>query len=203
MTNDITGQAPSPDRRSGRARRRAFGTTAVALVSAASAVLPLQAPADAAVSTMHTSVTASIASVAGGATAGLSTTAATGSHFSRSTYEHRLQVWANRARHSHGVRRIDVRPCHDGYAERWAGYLARNKAFYHQDLGPYMDSCHLSKAGEILALGPVTPNRMVRMWLGSPEHRRILLDPSFRTTGIAARRDGSGDWIGCIDFGRR
>ncbi len=66
-----------------------------------------------------------------------------------------------------------------------------------------MSRCKLSKAGEILAMGSVTPNQMIRMWMHSPDHRRILLDGSYGLSGIAARRDSHGNWIGCIDFGRR
>jgi uncharacterized protein YkwD len=106
-------------------------------------------------------------------------------------------------RRSHGVHGIAVRPCHEGYAERWAGHLARTSEFQHQDLGAYMTGCKLTKAGEILALGSVTPVQMVKMWMHSPEHRAILLDRSFGLSGIAARRHADGTWIGCIDFGRR
>ena len=44
---------------------------------------------------------------------------------------------------------------------------------------------------------------MVQMWMHSSGHRRILLDRSFGLSGIAAKRDGNGNWIGCVDFGRR
>ena len=185
----------------GRLKRR-FGTTAIAVIATAGVVLPMQAPAQAAPAAQPSN-TVSAAPALTAATAGVRSKQPSGTKLRRDVYESRLHTWANRVRHSHGIRVIAVRPCHEGYAERWTGYLARNNEFFHQDLGHYMDQCKLTKAGEILALGSVTPYRMIRMWLGSPEHRRILLDPSFALSGIAARRDTNGNWIGCIDFGRR
>ncbi len=187
----------------GRAKR-IFGSTAVALVTAVAVVLPLQGTANAAPSAAGTAAAASaITTSVQGAKAGLSASGATAAKYRQSVYESRLQVWVNRVRHARGIRPIAVRPCHDGYAERWTNYLARNNQFRHQDLGPYMDRCKLTKAGEILALGQVRPVRMVRMWMNSPGHRKIMLDRSFGLSGIAARRDSNGNWIGCIDFGRR
>jgi uncharacterized protein YkwD len=202
---DQTGVAPShPTRTSSRLlgrSKRVLGGTAFALVTAAAMALPMQAPADAVLKPV--SGVSSVAASVTGAKEGLAPAISAGSGMTRSVYEARLQTWANRVRHAHGIRPIAVRACHDRYAERWTGYLARNGQFRHQDLGRYMDACRLTKAGEILALGSVTPYQMIRMWLGSPDHRRILLDRSFGLTGIAARRDTNGNWIGCIDFGRR
>jgi uncharacterized protein YkwD len=194
--------------RPARRTKRLFGSAALAVITAAVVVLPMQGPADAAPTTasasVHNVTAASALSTAfSGATSGLFASRVTASGYTRSVYEARLHVWANRVRAAHGIRPIAVRPCHDGYAERWTGYLVRNGEFRHQDLGAYMSRCKLSKAGEILAMGSVTPNQMVRMWMHSPDHRRILLDRSYGLSGIAARRDANGNWIGCIDFGRR
>jgi uncharacterized protein YkwD len=43
---------------------------------------------------------------------------------------------------------------------------------------------------------------MIKMWLNSPGHRALLLDPKFRKAGVSARRGADGAWVGCIDFGR-
>lgn len=118
-------------------------------------------------------------------------------------YERRLKLWMNRARARHGMRSVEVRVCEDGFAERWAGFLNRTDGFYHQDLGPIMRTCRQTHAGEILALGSVTPWRMVQMWLGSPEHRRLMLTRDFHRAGISAVRGNHNVWIGCIDLGGR
>jgi uncharacterized protein YkwD len=65
-------------------------------------------------------------------------------------------------------------------------------------------------AGEILAWTSgslATPRGLVDAWMGSPEHRRILLDPSFSEVGVGvvvgAPRAGVGDALtATADFGR-
>jgi uncharacterized protein YkwD len=178
--------------------KRVLGSTALAIVTAAAVVLPLQGAAVAA-STAPKAGSVSVAS----ATAVKTATPAKAGGLSQATYESRLKTWINRVRHHRGIRPIAVRPCHDGFAERWTTYLTNNNQFRHQDLGRYMTRCKLSKAGEILALGRVTPQKMVTMWMHSPDHRRIMLDRSFGLSGIAAKRDANGNWVGCVDFGRR
>lgn len=183
-----------PTSKRGRRACRVLGSTAVTLVSAVAVALPTQTPAAAAPAGSTTTAVTTIAQA---------TTAKTGSSLSAATYESRLRTWINRARDARGIRPLRVRLCHDGFAERWTSYLTQNDQFRHQDLGPYMNRCNLSKAGEILALGSVTPRRMVRMWLNSPAHRQILLDRAFHLSGISAKRDGNGNWVGCVDLGRR
>jgi uncharacterized protein YkwD len=178
--------------------KRVLGSTALAIVTAAAVVLPLQGVAVAAPAAAPSASSVSVAT----ATA-VKTAAPAKSGLSQATYESRLRTWINRVRDNRGVRPIAVRPCHDGFAERWTSFLTRNNEFRHQDLGRYMTRCKLSKAGEILALGRVTPQRMVQMWMHSPDHRRIMLDRSFGLSGIAAKRDNHGNWVGCVDFGRR
>jgi uncharacterized protein YkwD len=178
--------------------KRVLGSTVIAFVTAAAVVLPMEgaavaAPASAPKAGVSVVAASAAKNAAPAKTAGLS----------QATYESRLKTWINRVRHNRGIRPIAVRPCHDGFAERWTSYLTQNNQFRHQDLGRYMTRCKLSKAGEILALGRVTPRRMVLMWMHSPDHRRIMLDRSFGLSGIAARRDANGNWVGCIDFGRR
>jgi uncharacterized protein YkwD len=56
-----------------------------------------------------------------------------------------------------------------------------------------------SLVGETLAWGSglfASPGMTVKMWMASPPHRRVLLDPSFRVVGIGrqlGRFDGTSD----------
>jgi uncharacterized protein YkwD len=55
------------------------------------------------------------------------------------------------------------------------------------------------RVGETLlrSEGPLSPDAIVRLWLRSPEHRRQLLDPSFREIGIdAGEVEGTGGVFG-------
>jgi uncharacterized protein YkwD len=117
-------------------------------------------------------------------------------------YEQRLAYWINRARDNHSKRSIRVRPCVDDFADKWARHLAVKEKFEHQSLGPIMRQCDLRTAGEIIAMGGVSPRQMVRMWLKSPSHKEILLSRSYRLAGIGARLGDNGAWYGVVDFGR-
>lgn len=57
--------------------------------------------------------------------------------------------------------------------------------------------------GEVIAVGPRSPYRVVRAWLGSAGHRALILDCRFRHlgAGVAASRDGRRWWT--VDLGRR
>lgn len=117
-------------------------------------------------------------------------------------YETRLKHRMNVVRKRHGLRGLGVRSCVDGFAEDWTRWLVANKAFEHQDLGPMMRTCSLSSAAEILAMGPVSPRRMVQMWMDSPGHRQIMLSRAYSFTGISATKALTGSWTGAIEFGR-
>lgn len=117
-------------------------------------------------------------------------------------YTDRLADAMNDIRRNHDLRPLKVRPCLDRFALRWARHLARTGKFEHQSLTPLLNQCSLSRVGEILAKGNVRPRYMIKMWLDSPGHRALLLDPRFRKAGVSARRGADGAWVGCIDFGR-
>jgi uncharacterized protein YkwD len=121
---------------------------------------------------------------------------------SRTEYEQRLAYWINRARDHHSKRSIKVRACVDGFAGRWARHLAVKEKFEHQKLGPIMTNCNLTAAGEIIAMGGVSPRQMVRMWLNSPGHREILLSRRYRLAGVGAYLGENDAWYGVVDFGR-
>lgn len=119
----------------------------------------------------------------------------------KASYIDRLARAMNDTRRKHDLRPLKVRPCVDGFAARWSRHMAKTGNLVHQDLQPIMRHCGLQRVGEIIAYGDVSPRGMIRMWLNSPDHRHLLLDPSFRKAGVGAAR-GNSVWFGCIDFGR-
>lgn len=67
-------------------------------------------------------------------------------------------------------------------------------------------------AENILSSGkPLVPDRAVALWLGSPPHRQVLLDPQLREVGIGAvfTKAAPGDfrgrraWVVTLDAGAR
>ena len=75
---------------------------------------------------------------------------------------------------------------------------------YHQDLGPVMDGCGLSNAGENVAYGYPSGRAVVRRgWMHSEGHRANILSRDYRLVAVAARRDDGGTWYVAQVFGRR
>jgi uncharacterized protein YkwD len=120
----------------------------------------------------------------------------------RSDYESRVQGWINRQRTARGLRSLRLEACTDRAAERWAKHLAETSAFYHQSMRKVLRTCGASYAGETLAKGSIGPRRVVRLWMQSPGHRRILLSKSPRRIGVGAFPDAKGAWVVVADFTR-
>lgn len=208
-----TGRPPLPTRPSrspSRLGQRVLRKSAAATVLGLALVAPTQAPAIAApaaspVGTAHTSTPSTLAATAGslaGASVGAATQVDYAYTLTARKYERRLHHWVNKVRDNRDLRPLRYRACDQGIAGRWTRHLVKTDAFYHQDMGRYMEKCSRTAVGEILAMGGVMPRQMVRMWLASPGHKEQLLKRDYRVLGISARRNSDGAWIGCIDFGR-
>ena len=106
-----------------------------------------------------------------------------------SQYEQKLLAALNQARARHDAHAVKAVPCVQNFADHWSNHLAAVDGFYHQELRPIMNKCSLSRAGEIIAKGGVTPRHMIRMWLNSPPHHEIMLDGHYRNVGVSATKD--------------
>ena len=195
---------PTPAPHQPRRRTAPLRTLRRSAVVAAVAAVALAVPTSGAAAATHGagSLQLSAATTAAASAATGPAMSTFSNSLSSAKYERRLKHWMNVARNRHGVRGLGVRSCVDGFAEDWTRWLVANKAFEHQDLGPMMRTCSLSSAGEILAMGAVSPHRMVRMWMDSPGHRQIVLSRAYAFTGISATKAGNGSWTGAIEFGR-
>ena len=121
---------------------------------------------------------------------------------STSTYEKDVQRWINVQRDKRGLRHLQLASCTDRVAERWGSYLAAHDAFYHQSMDAILKECRARYAGETLGRGAISPRRLVRMWMNSPSHRKILLSKQPRRVGIGAYPDVYGQWVVAADFMR-
>jgi uncharacterized protein YkwD len=63
-----------------------------------------------------------------------------------------------------------------------------------------MERCDAYYAGETLARGSVGPRRVVTLWMHSPSHRAVLLNPRPRRIGVGATPDVYGRWVVAADF---
>jgi uncharacterized protein YkwD len=126
----------------------------------------------------------------------------------------------NRVRRAHGLRPVVPSPrLHNAARAHSADMLARDYFAHTSPTGSTLFERILRSgfvtygswsAGETLAWGTGTyasPSGVISMWLHSPEHRAILLSPSYRFVGIG-RAQGSflghpGADVWTADWGHR
>ena len=147
---------------------------------------------------------ASTFSVAGGTAAPAAAYMSSGEvrAMSSSTYEEQVQYYVNRKRAARGLRRLRFESCTDSLSERWSQHLAETLKFYHQSLDPFFTKCGARYAGETLARGAASPADMVRAWMNSDGHRRVMLSKSPRRIGVAAVLDSEGRWVLTANYTR-
>lgn len=134
------------------------------------------------------------------AEAALSTT--TVRAMSSDTYEQQVQYWINQERARRGKVRLRGQTCTDSLSERWSRRLADSGQFYHQSLDPFFSRCGARYAGETLARGVIDPRTVVRLWMESEPHRRVLLSKNPRRVGVAAVLDQNGTWVVTVNYTR-
>ena len=135
---------------------------------------------------------------------------------------HALLCLVNAQRRRHGAPRVRAAGRLRVAATRHAADMAANDYFAHDAPSGatvtdrvratgYLADARSWALGETIAWGraqAATPLGVVRMFLASPPHRAILLDPAFRDLGVGiARGAPAGPEAGALtvtlDFGRR
>ena len=72
--------------------------------------------------------------------------------------------------------------------------MADTGSFEHQSLQPILGACSASRAGENIAYGTITAERMMELWMNSPGHRANILSTAFTHLGVGAVKTSSGSW---------
>jgi uncharacterized protein YkwD len=112
----------------------------------------------------------------------------------------------NHVRSAHGVRPLRYSGSLARSSSSFSRYVLRTDRFAHA--GRIIASRRFSRLGEVLALTPgwtIRPRRTVADWLGSPGHRAVLLNASFRYVGAArvrGRYGASKAVVWTVQFGR-
>ncbi|GAA1918024.1 CAP domain-containing protein [Nocardioides hwasunensis] len=119
--------------------------------------------------------------------------------------EDALMVEINAARAAEGLSKIwTFDSCTDRLAELWGARIARTGRFEHRNQNEIIRRCNNSWAGETLVRGSgLTPADMVELWLDSPPHREILLNPRAKRAGVAITEDSQGRVIGVVNLVRQ
>jgi uncharacterized protein YkwD len=111
---------------------------------------------------------------------------------------------SNAERRDHGLGELQLNSRLARAARRHSRDMVRRGYFAHtgpsgdtfvqriKDAG-YLASAHTWLVGENLGWGwgaSASPGRIVQAWMHSPEHRKILLRPSYREVGVGVVRGG-------------
>ena len=102
------------------------------------------------------------------------------------SFSDRVLALTNRERTVRGLRPLAFSACADGFADRWAGSLSRAGTLSPQPLRPVLTTCRARQVGENVAVGAVTPEQLVAMWMASPPHRANLLQVRSTHLGVGA-----------------
>jgi uncharacterized protein YkwD len=87
------------------------------------------------------------------------------------------------------------------YAQHHADWMAKSEKMLHSKLQDIMNLGFVS-AGENVAYGAQTPEKVMALWLWSLNHRRNILQPTFNAIGCGAKKDSTGKLYWCVCFGQ-
>lgn len=118
-------------------------------------------------------------------------------------YQKQARAVTNNKREAHDLVQLRYGKCVQRFAVKQARRMANQDRMFHQDLGPVMNRCNLTRAGENVAYGYSTGRKVVRAWMRSEGHRANILEPSYRILGMAMRRSDNGTPYAAQVFGRR
>ena len=118
-------------------------------------------------------------------------------------FESAVHQLTNAIRVDHDRVELRKKACVQRYAVRQAKKMAQAEKMFHQDLGPVLENCELSLAGENVAHGYTTAGTLLKAWMDSPGHRANILEPRYRQLGVGARKSDAGVWYVAQVFGRK
>jgi uncharacterized protein YkwD len=117
--------------------------------------------------------------------------------------------FVNLERAERDLQPVVVNPGLKTIAENYACRMVEAGFFGHQDLdtgdGPaeraIAGKYTFYAIGENLAAGQETPTDVMKVWMESPAHREIILDPDWKEVGIAVRGGGQHSIYWVQEFG--
>jgi uncharacterized protein YkwD len=89
----------------------------------------------------------------------------------------------NKIRLAHGLRPLRFSPALSHSSHGWAGRMMRGGFFAHAYHTSVAHEFHIFGENIGITFGRTSPARIVRMWMHSPEHRRIILMSTWRHIG--------------------
>ena len=107
----------------------------------------------------------------------------------------------NGQRSAAGLGALVAQSCPDGYAEPWSPHMAAAGGLSHQSIGTILSGCGARAAAENVGMtSDQTPDALMALFMGSPDHRANILNPALKGVGVGAYRDAGGVWWVTQDF---
>ncbi len=115
----------------------------------------------------------------------------------------------NLERAAHGLAPVVLNAKLNGIAADYACLMIAESFFSHKDpitgRGPgeraIAGKYRFYAVGENLAAGQETAAEVMKLWMESPSHREIILDPKWKEIGLAVRRGGEYGTYWVQEFG--
>lgn len=119
---------------------------------------------------------------------------------STAEYEIRIGERINLIRRLHQLHILRIGACIETCAEHWSRAIHLRQVLFNKDQAHMMNKCITGEAAEVLGAGILTPRRMTRLWMASPEHRTVIFNPKYDRMAIDATHETSGYWWVAIEF---
>ena len=103
----------------------------------------------------------------------------------------------NQQRNIHGLPSLQASTRLNRSAQNWNQWMVSTGNFTHGlNFAGRINAVgyNWQTAGENIATGFLTPQQVVTAWMGSPDHCRNILDPSFRDVGTGVSPQTVGTW---------
>ncbi|MBC7593521.1 MAG: CAP domain-containing protein [Kineosporiaceae bacterium] len=122
-------------------------------------------------------------------------------------FESRVLDLINKERAKGGLSALSYNAALDSAAEKHANQMATVKAMAHDGIGDGDPGERIraegfrNSWGENVAVGQSTPEQVVAEWMNSPAHKRNIMDPNFKLSGISQVVDNGGRKYWAQEFG--
>ncbi len=123
------------------------------------------------------------------------------------SYEQRVLELINQERAKYGLGAVSYNGALDNAAEKHNEQMALVGKMAHEGVGDGDPGERIraegwrNSWGENVATGQTSPEQVVREWMNSPEHRRNILDPSFKYMGVSYTTASNGRSYWAQEFG--
>ena len=117
---------------------------------------------------------------------------------------HSIVLKINEVRAQHGLKPVTENPALNNIAQNWADHVCQTDNLHHRPEHWKAYPAELPPGGEnvLQAWDDYSDAQLVQLWVNSPSHREILLDPEAKTVGTGIAVNPQGKLFAVQNFGR-